>query len=75
MWNINEELVTMHKEAVHLHELQQKSKDHVNTLKVVQSAIVAMHEWSMQYIGAPLKLGKKTMEEEELEKAKVWMLI
>lgn len=34
-----------------------------------------MHEWSMQYKGESLELGKKTRKEVELEKEKVQILI
>ncbi len=47
MWNLYEELLTMHMVAVHLHGLQQKCKDLFKTLRNVQASIVVVHEWSM----------------------------
>lgn len=58
--NLYEEHVTMHKDIVHMHGLQQKCKDIVKMLRNVKSTIVFMHEWSIQYKMAPLQLGKKT---------------
>jgi len=61
--------------AVHLHELWHKYKHYVKTLKAMQSAITIVHEWSMQYKGTRLELGKKIRKEVELEKTKVQMPI
>lgn len=63
----------MQKVVVHLHELYQKCKDYVKTFNVVQLIIV--HEFSLQYKGAPLELRKKTRQEAQLEKEKVQILI
>ena len=63
MQSLYEEFVTMHKEFFHLHGLQHKCKDDVKTLKVVQSTVASMHEWSTQYKWALLELGKKAREE------------
>lgn len=45
MKNLYEELVTVHKEVVHLHCLQQKCKYQIKTLNIVQTSISIMHEW------------------------------
>lgn len=47
MLNIYEEIVTMHKEIVHLHGLQQHCKYTVKTLRNVQATIAIMHEFLM----------------------------
>lgn len=65
----------MHKEVIHMHGLQVKCKYFVKTLRNVQAAITFVHEWSIQYKGALLELGKMKMQEVELEKTKVCMLI
>lgn len=70
-----EELVTVHKVVVRLHDMQNKCKDNAKSLKVVLIAITIMHEWEMQHKGAPPKLVKKTRKDVELEKAWVQMLI
>lgn len=75
MHNLYDELVTMHKEFVHLHALQQQCKYFVKTLRNVQDAITVVHGCSMQHQGAPLDLGKGMKQQEELEKERVWMLI
>lgn len=73
MHNIYEELVTMHKVVVHLHDLKHNCKYYMKTLRVVQSSIVSVHECLMWYKGGILELRKKT-KEAELEKEKVQML-
>lgn len=75
MWSLYEELIAMNNIVVDLHGLKQKHKYYVKNLKVVQSTIVSLHEWSMQYKGVLLELGNKSRKEVELEKPKVQMLI
>lgn len=75
MHNLYEDLVTMNKVVVHLHGLQQKYKYFFKTLRNLQVAIVIVHEWSMRYKVAPLDLGKKMKQHEELEKEIVRMMI
>ena len=72
MRDLYEELITIHKAVVHLHDLQQHSRDFVKSN--VQAAIVVVHEWTMRYKGAPLDFGKKMKPQAELEKARVRML-
>ena len=75
MQNLYDGFITVHKEVVHVHGLQQQSNKFVQTLKKMHAAITHVQEWTMRYKGAPLDLEKKTKPQEELEKAKVQMLI
>ena len=75
MQDIYEELVTVHKEVVRMLGLQQHCKDIFKTLINVQAAIVAIHEWTMRYKGAPLELGKNMKPHAKMEKARMRMLI
>jgi len=59
MWSLYEDVVTMHKEVVLLHDMQQKCKDIVKALKSVHTTITVVCEHSMQYKGAPAELAKK----------------
>lgn len=70
-----EELVTMHRVVVRLHDMQHNCKDNAKSLKVVPIAIATMREWEMHHKGAPLELVKKTRQQVELEKAEVQMVI
>lgn len=60
MTNLYEELVTMHKPIVPLHDMQNKSWENTKSLKVIHATITIVHEWRMKYRGAPSDLVKKT---------------
>lgn len=75
MWCLYEELTTIHNTIVHLHGLQQKSKEFFNTLKNVQDAIIVVKEWIIRHKGAVLNLVKKMKLQAELEKEIVQILI
>lgn len=47
IWNLYKELVTMLKEVVHFHGLQQKCKYFSKTLRNAKFVTTVMHEWSM----------------------------
>ena len=51
--------LSMYKAVVHLNDMQKKFNHRAKSLKVVHIAINVMHEYSMQYKGAPPKLAKK----------------
>lgn len=65
----------MHKVVFRLHNKQQKWKENAKYLKVFHTTIAIVHEWSMEYKGARLELMKKKMQQTELEKTGVQMLI
>lgn len=73
--DLYEEIFTMHKAVVCMLSLQKQFKYFVKTLRNVQATIIVMHEWTMQYKGAPLDLGKKMKPRAELEEERVRMLI
>ena len=75
MRDLYEELVTVHKEIICLHDLQRQSREFVKILRNVQVSIDVMHDWTMRYKGEPLTLVKKMKSQKELEKARVRMLI
>lgn len=75
MRKIYEGFATVHKSFIHLHGLQQKRKQFDKILKNIQVSIAYVQEWTMRYKGAPLELVKKMKPHEELEQAKVRMLI
>ena len=66
---------TVHKEVFHLHGLHQWRKEFVKTIKNIHVAITYVHEWTIWFKGAMLELLKKMKPQEDLEKAKVRMLI
>jgi len=41
----------MHKEILHLHDMEKKCKDNAKYLKVVHTTIISMHVWLMQHKG------------------------
>ena len=75
MQKLYDGFVTMCKEVVHVHVLQQQSKDIVQTLKNIHATIAHVQKWKMRYKGAPPKLVNKMKPHIEPEKEKVWMLI
>lgn len=68
---IYEELVTMHKAVVCLHDMQHKCKDNAKALKAFHTTITIVHEWSMKYKGVPSKLAKKIRQHANLDKTRV----
>lgn len=72
---IYDKLVTIHKEVVCLHGLQQQSIQFVKNTKNIQASIPYVKVWTMWHRGAPLDLVKKMKPWVELEELKVRMLI
>lgn len=70
-----EEMITLHKAVVPLHDMQKRSRENVKVLKLIHAAINTIQEWGNKYKEAPIDLARKTRQEAELEKVKVKMLI
>jgi len=58
MRKLYDEFVTVNKKVVHVHDLQQWSKEFLQTLRNMHVAITNVQEWKMRYKGAPLHFPK-----------------